>query len=160
MCEARRPNTGKRQMVRTRDQKGASDGLRRTKGGGRSSQVLCGPAWPIQAMIQQPMAHTTPELSRLCKARRSFRTHTSTRCWNFLRFWQIENVHFLKPQSRGKNSQSFARARSRELAAEIAVSILTSGRILPQSLTNCYFFGGVKPVTFLLSRFGLCIKCF
>ena len=37
---------------------------------------------------------------------------------------------------------------SRELAAEIAQSILTSGRILPQSLHFCYFFGGVKPVTF------------
>jgi len=57
-----------------------------------------------------------------------------------------------KPQSREKNSQSFARARSRELAAEIAQSILTSCRILPQSFTNCYICQGVKPVTFLRGR--------
>jgi len=38
---------------------------------------------------------------------------------------------------------------SRELAAEIAQSILTLDRILAQSLHFCYFFWGVKPVTFL-----------
>ena len=38
-----------------------------------------------------------------------------------------------KPQSREKNSQSFAWGESRELAAEIAKSIFTSCRILSQS---------------------------
>jgi hypothetical protein len=67
------------------------------------------------------------------------------------RVWaqQFNIIMTFKPQSREKNSQSLTMARSRELAAEIAQSILTSCRILPQSLTNCYVCEGVKPVTFL-----------
>ena len=58
-------------------------------------------------------------------------------------------VHIFLTPKQEKNSQCFARARSRELAAEIAQSILTSAIILPQSLQFCYFLGGVKPLTFL-----------
>jgi hypothetical protein len=45
--------------------------FRRAKGGGRPSQVLCGPAGPNLAVIHQPTEapHATPELSRWCKAR-------------------------------------------------------------------------------------------
>ena len=65
------------------DQGGCDDGLRdgpekrpggrfrRTKGGGRSAQVLCGPAGPILAEIHQPSAlGATLKLSRWCRARR------------------------------------------------------------------------------------------
>jgi hypothetical protein len=46
--------------------------FRRTKGGGRPSQVVCGPAGPNLAVIHQPTEapHATPELSRRCRARR------------------------------------------------------------------------------------------
>jgi hypothetical protein len=47
-------------MVRNRDQKGAFGGLRLTKGGVRSSQVLCGLAGPILAEIHQPSAPHDP----------------------------------------------------------------------------------------------------
>ena len=47
-------------MVRKRDQTGAFHGLRRTKGGVRSSQVLCGPAGRILAEIHQPCAPRDP----------------------------------------------------------------------------------------------------
>jgi len=49
--------------------------FRRAKGGGRPSQVLCGPAGSNLAEIHQPTEapHTTPELSRWYRARRPTR---------------------------------------------------------------------------------------
>jgi len=49
--------------------------FRRTKGGGRPSQVLCGPAGPNLAVIHQPTEapHATPEFSRWFRARRPTR---------------------------------------------------------------------------------------
>ena len=54
------PWSGKRQMVRKRDQTGPSHGQRRTKGGGRSSQALLVPSGPILAEISQPNAPRDP----------------------------------------------------------------------------------------------------
>ena len=43
----------------------------RDGGGRRSSQVLCGPAWPILSEIYQPSAlGATLKLSRWCRERR------------------------------------------------------------------------------------------
>jgi len=54
--------SGKRQIVRKRDQTGVFHGLRQTKDGGRPSQVLCGPAEPIAAEIHQPWAPRQPRI--------------------------------------------------------------------------------------------------
>jgi len=54
--------------------------FRRTKGGGRSSQVLCGPARPILAEIHRPSAFgATVKLSRWCRARRGISNKYSKR---------------------------------------------------------------------------------
>ena len=49
--------------------------FRRTKGGGRPSQVLCGPVGPNLAVIHQltEAPHATSELSRWCRPRRPMR---------------------------------------------------------------------------------------
>jgi len=52
--------SGKPQMVRKRDHTGAFHRLRRTKGGGRLLQVLCGPAGQILEEIHQPCARSDP----------------------------------------------------------------------------------------------------
>ena len=60
LAVVRPPWSGKRQMVRKRDQTGPSHGQRRTKGARRSSQALCGPSGPILAEIYQPSAQHDP----------------------------------------------------------------------------------------------------
>jgi len=83
-------------MVRKRDQTGASGGLRRTKGGVRSSQVLCGLAGPIlrRSIIQAP--HATLELSRWCRARRGISNKYQQKVlelsWILARFEKISNL--------------------------------------------------------------------
>jgi len=54
--------------------------FRRTKGGGRPSQVLCGPTGPNLAKSHQPTEapHATTELSRYCRARRPSRHFEQT----------------------------------------------------------------------------------
>jgi len=55
-----RPKSGKRLVVRKRDQTGPCDGLRLTKVGRRSSQPLLVLSGPILAEIQQPSAPHDP----------------------------------------------------------------------------------------------------
>jgi len=68
-----------------------SDGwFRRTKGGGRPSQVLCGPAGPNLAEIHQPTEapHATPELSRRYRARRPTRQQIPSKMIPANRIWR------------------------------------------------------------------------
>jgi len=76
-----------RTIWRFPDQGDPDDGLRRTKGGGRSSQVLCGPAGPILTEIHQPCAPRDPRtLAMVQGVMRHFEQIPAQKAGNHLRF--------------------------------------------------------------------------